>query len=393
MKLKHALIQAACAAVAFSATAAMAQNVVGGGASLPEFLYKAEITAFAPNYAPYASTGSGAGKTALLTNAPAAFNAVTGRTDTVVHYAGSDSILSPSEISTYNANRAATEGAAIQMPSVATAVGIAFKAAPSNITLTTDQLCGVFSGKITDWSAISGISGPIRVVYRSDSSGTTEIFTRHLSAVCSVASGNSNVNFTTTTTFANNFPSGVPSNFVGAALSAGVRDSIDVGNSIGYLSPDYINTTLAPASTAATKSLKAAFLRNKNITTGTATFQPTAAATTTALANLTISGTLSDQNSWAPLAADPAAGYPISGFTYLDHVQCYSNATVKTDVLAFLNKHYDYADTAQVNRIQGNGFALLPSAIVTKIKDEFLTGTANNLNIGNAVACSGKAGR
>ncbi len=407
MKLKHARINAACLAVAFSASSAMAQNVVGGGASLPEYLYKAEIGAFAPDYL-YASTGSGAGKTALLTNVATAFNNTytPPRTDAVVHFAGSDSVLSSTDLSGYT--RAGTDGNLVQMPSVGTAVGIPFKVGTlSALTLTANQLCGIFSGKWKTWDKVNASypASDINVVYRSDSSGTTEIFTRHLNAVCSTASGNSLINFPVTTRFSDVValinaapndplnPKNVSANFVAASLSAGVRDAIDARtNVIGYLSPDYINTTLAPTSTAATKNLTAASLRNKNNSTS---YTPSSANTTLALTNLTLGSNLADPTSWAPTVADPASGYPISGVTFLDHVTCYSNSSVLSKILGFLDRHYTYSGVNDnTSRIEGNGFAKLPSTIVTAIRDNLLTNNSGkNLNLGNATACSGKAGR
>ncbi|CAJ0821058.1 MULTISPECIES: substrate-binding domain-containing protein [Ralstonia] len=405
MKLKQVMIQAACAALALgTATVAFAGTqpnpspaspvVVGGGASLPEFLYSSEIAVFGPNHI-YAVTGSGGGKTALTTNNPAAFNAayVTPRTDTTVHYAGSDSILSSSDISAF-APRKGTDGALVQIPSVGTAVGIPFQnASLSSLTLNDDQLCGVFSGQITDWAALGGASGPIKVVYRSDSSGTSEIFTRHLAAVCNA--NNSNVTFVTSTKFTDSFPGGVPSNFVGGNLSAGVRDAVAANSGIGYLSPDYINTTLAPNSTVATKNLSAASLTNSN---DGQTYDPTSANTTTALSNLTLptlSSNLADPNTWALTVANPSTGYPIAGVTYLDHVQCYANATVLSKIQTFLDRHTTYSGiNSNLPRITGNGFAPLPDALVSLIRDNLLNNVnGKNVNIGNTTACAGKAGR
>ncbi len=400
VNVKQALIKAACLAVALGSSAAMAQTVVGGGASLPEYLYQSEKTDFPADYS-YAVTGSGVGKTSLLTNSPTAFNQAftPNRTDTVVHFAGSDSVLSDSEINTFNTNRSASEGGLIQMPSVGTAVGIPFKVSGvSSLTLTTNQLCSIFSGKFKKWNEVN-VGYPatdINVAFRSDSSGTTEIFTRHLASVCSVASGNSQITFPVTTRYSDVvalMPAADQARFQGANLSAGVRDAVDAGTSvIGYLSPDYINTTLAPSSAVATKNLTAAFLRNKNSSTN---YQPTAANTTLALNSLALGTDLSKPQSWAPTAADPASGYPISGLTFLDHVQCYSNATVQSKILAFLGRHYTYSGVNDnTNRIEGNGFAKLPTAIVDSIRKKLLDNVDGmNLNIGNATACSGKAGR
>ncbi|MDF3839047.1 substrate-binding domain-containing protein [Cupriavidus basilensis] len=399
MKLKHALINAACLAVAFSASSAMAQNVVGGGASAPEFLYKAEFGAFATDYL-YASTGSGAGKTALLTNVATAFNNTytPPRTDAVVHFAGSDSVLSSSDISGYT--RAATDGNLVQMPSVGTAVGIPFKiTGASALKLNTNQLCGIFSGKLSTWNQVlaSLPNSPINVVYRGDSSGTTEIFTRHLDAVCTTGTtGNSDVAFPVTTSFSNVvnlLSASAKLRFSAANLSAGVRDAIAAGtNVIGYLSPDYINTDLAPLSAAATQNLFAASLRNKN---NNVLYAPTSANITLALTNLTLGPNLADPKSWAPTAANPTSGYPISGLTFLDHVTCYSNSSVLSKILGFLDRHYTYSGVNDnTSRIEGNGFVKLPSTIVAAIRDNLLTNNSGtNLNLGNATACSGKAGR
>ena len=407
MKLKQVMIQAACAALALgSAAVAFAGTqpnpspaspvVVGGGASLPEFLYSSEIAAFGPNHI-YAVTGSGGGKTALTTNAPTAFNNayITPRADTTVHYAGSDSILSSSDITAF-APRKGTDGALVQIPSVGTAVGIPFQnASVSSLTLNDDQLCGVFSGLINDWSALGGAAGTIKVVYRSDSSGTSEIFTRHLAAVCNSTNTDPKVTFVTSTKFTDSFPSGVPANFVGGNLSAGVRDAVAANNGIGYLSPDYINTTLAPSSNVATKNLSAASLTNSN--DGVA-YDPTSANATTALSNLTLptlSSNLADPNTWALTVANPASGYPIAGLTYMDHVQCYANSTVLSKIQTFLDRHTTYSGVNDnTPLIVNNGFAPLPSALVSLIRDNLINNVnGKNVNIGNATACAGKAGR
>lgn len=43
-------------------------------------------------------------------------------------------------------------------------------------SLTTDQLAGLFSGEIKNWSAIDGTPGPVRIYSRDDKSGTYETF-------------------------------------------------------------------------------------------------------------------------------------------------------------------------------------------------------------------------
>ncbi|MBY4705781.1 substrate-binding domain-containing protein [Ralstonia insidiosa] len=312
-----------------------------------------------------------------------------------MHYAGSDSVLSASEINTYNANRRPTEGNLVQIPSFGTAVGIPFKKAGlSTLTLNDDQLCGIFSGQITDWSALdSSVSGMIKVVYHSDSSGTSEILTRHLNAVC-VIGYNSNVTFVISTKLSDSFPGGVmPANFVGRILSTGMRDAVATGNTIGYLSPNYINTTFAPSSAVATQNLTAASLTNAN---DGLDYQPDYLNTMQALSDLpAVGGDLSRPESWALTVATPPAGYPISGLTYLDQVQCYKDATVQGKILAFLDRHTTYSGTNNNRpRIRNNGFAPLPTTLVSAIRDNLINNVnGKNVNIGNTTACAGKAGR
>ncbi|MCR2698052.1 substrate-binding domain-containing protein, partial [Salmonella enterica] len=86
------------------------------------------------------------------------------------------------------------------------------------ITLTKAQLCGVLSGKFTKWSDVGVSSGSapdaFKVIYRSESSGTSELLTRHLQAVCGA---DSNVAFQGKSTFAQEFPSNTPpANFIAA---------------------------------------------------------------------------------------------------------------------------------------------------------------------------------
>ncbi len=155
-----------------AAQAAMA-DVNGGGATLPQPLYQTSGVLTA-GFAPYIGVGSGAGKSAFLTNDYTKF--VPGDTSgKKVHWAGSDSKLSATELSTYVSAHGAAWGPLIQVPSVATSVAIPFnKTGTANVDLSVNQLCGVFSGRLTDWSQItgSGRTGAITVVYRAESSGT-----------------------------------------------------------------------------------------------------------------------------------------------------------------------------------------------------------------------------
>lgn len=190
--------------------AALAQQVVvSGGATLPQPLYQDEINSFpASTFKAYVGKGSGAGKTAFLTNSAVGFDS-TG----VVHWIGSDSILTQTQINDYlttglgKIGNTSGHGPLVQIPSVGTPVTISYKGPAAGVTLNKAQLCGVLSGKYTKWSDVGVSSGSapdaFTVIYRSDSSGTTELLTRHLQAVCGT---DANVAFSGKSTFAQEFP-------------------------------------------------------------------------------------------------------------------------------------------------------------------------------------------
>ncbi|WP_025102273.1 substrate-binding domain-containing protein, partial [Burkholderia sp. A1] len=297
------------------ATAAMAAPVLqGGGSSLVAPTIGSEITQFGTSIGAltYFSVGSGAGQNAFLGNQPTFFGAgVTGTVD----FANSDAALLSAQVSGYQTGLGATNGPLIQIPYIVTAIAIPIVNNGQTITGTTPQttpgqansialndtdLCGIFSGKLTNWNQlfnpVTGTffanSAPISVIYRTDGSGTTELLTRHLSQVCSSVDTAAGVTFKDSLTFTDSFPSGFPagSTFVGASGSGGVRVSLVTtgGATIGYLSPDYTNTFLAPQSTVVTPTnavqLQVASLQNK---IDGQFYAPTAANATQALGTVT----------------------------------------------------------------------------------------------------------
>lgn len=151
-------------------------DINGGGSTLAQPLYQT-AGVLTTGFAPYIGAGSGAGKVAFLNNDYSKFVDGIARN---VHWVASDSKLRPVELDAYAFAHGAAWGPLIQVPSAATSIAIPFnKAGAAGIDLSVGQLCGVFSGRLTDWSQIngSGRTGPITVVYRAESSGTTELFT------------------------------------------------------------------------------------------------------------------------------------------------------------------------------------------------------------------------
>ncbi|MEK7919169.1 substrate-binding domain-containing protein, partial [Burkholderia contaminans] len=220
----------------------MAADIHGGGSSLVAPTIGAigntatEIGLFGTSEGSftYFSVGSGAGQNAFLNNQPTFFGStVTG----TVHFANSDAALSTAQLTSYKAGLGATNGPLIQIPYIVTPITVPVVNGPAvtstttpqttpgqahSIALNDDDLCGIFSGKLTNWNQVINpettaaytTNAPIKVIYRTDGSGTTELLTRHLAAVCKAANTATGVTFVDSLTFTASFPGGVvPSNF------------------------------------------------------------------------------------------------------------------------------------------------------------------------------------
>jgi ABC-type phosphate transport system substrate-binding protein len=365
-----------------SAQAAMA-DINGGGATLPQPLYQT-TGVLTTGFAAYIGVGSGNGKAAFLNNDYTKF--VAGTTGKNVHWAGSDSKLSTTELNNYVSAHGAAWGPLIQVPSVATSVAIPFnKTGTANVDLSVNQLCGVFSGRLNDWSQItgSGRTGAINVVYRNESSGTTELFTRFLNAKCAETG-----TFAITTNFASSYSGGLPAGAVPAVTSQGVMDALNAAQGrITYMSPDYAAPTLAGLDDA-TKVAKVAGV------------SPAPANVSTAIAGVAVpaAANRANPNAWVPVfaattsptdpsvVAYPSTGYPILGFTNVIFSQCYADGTQSTQVRDFFTRHYGVS-TNNDAAITANRFVPLPALWKTAIRNTFLTASSAQ-SIGNTNVCN-----
>jgi len=366
-----------------TAQAAMA-DINGGGATLPQPLYQTAGVLTA-GFAQYIGVGSGKGKLAFLNNDYSQFGTGTKN----VHWAGSDSKLNANELASYASNHGAAWGPLIQVPSVATSVAIPFNKAANvatdpGVNLSVNQLCGVFSGRLTTWDQISnsGRIGAITVVYRDEDSGTTELFTRFLNAKCTETKP-----FAVTTKFSASYGT-LPANAVAATTSQGVMNALNAGDGrITYMSPDYAAPTLAGLDDA-TKVAKVAGV------------SPAPANVSAAIAAVTVpaAANRSNPNAWVPVFAaatnpnDPSvvvypdSGYPILGFTNLVFSQCYADATQTSQVRAFFSRHYG-ALANNDGAINSNRFVPLPASWKTAVRDTFLTASSGQ-SIGNTSVCN-----
>lgn len=272
MKKQRTLLSCAIAltaALASTATLAAPIKLYGGGATLPANAYngsdwlnsnpakrlsssipgstdpmsatslfgKRATAASNPAYIQYCQTGSGTGR-GVITGAkpdatavcgdysgptPNGFSAVTAR----ANFAASDAPLSGSDVSTFAANNSAY-GSPIQFPAVAGAIAIIYNNADqvTRMNITEATLCRIFAGQVTNWKQIKSNlpSKPIKLVVRSDNSGTTFSFMNHLSAVCPTAQPTATTGFTTQSVFA--------AGAVGAVLPAGTIASSGNGGVI-----------------------------------------------------------------------------------------------------------------------------------------------------------------
>lgn len=157
--------------------AAESVRLTGSGASFPAPIYLTWFKDFSKNTpgvtVDYQSKGSGAGVQDFLNK--------------TVDFAASDSAMSDADIAKV------AEGVQL-LPMTAGEIVLAYNLPgnPKGVKLSRDVYSNIFLGKITKWNdpQIAAANPelklpdlPITVVVRADSSGTTAVFTKHLSAI------------------------------------------------------------------------------------------------------------------------------------------------------------------------------------------------------------------
>ncbi|AZD29500.1 substrate-binding domain-containing protein [Pseudomonas chlororaphis] len=376
---KRTMIAASLAVAALASAQSMAA-VVGGGATLPEQLYNTPGV-LNSGFSPYFGVGSGAGKTAVLTNNIGSLT-TTLPAGTTVDYAGSDSILNATEISNYKTahqNVPATSpdnwGPLLQFPSAATSVTIPYnKTGTTNLNLTSEQLCLALSannGVARTWGEVLNTSDttPVRVVYRSGSSGTSEILTRHLNNRCP------SVFTSVSSTFTNAHPGAEPASWIPVTTSAAMASTVaSTAGAIGYVGPEDVDAT----NNAVVARVNGLLPTVGNVQTALSTIDPPATAADRA-----------DLTKWAPVLPNPATGYSIVGYTNFIFGQCYKDTADVTSIRTFLNKHYN------ATFANSNDQAIIDKKLIpltanwkTAIRGAFIPPTsAQGLN--NASVCNG----
>lgn len=356
--------------VVLSAMALMSSQVLavtGAGAAIPAALYKGSSNSIFPDNFSYFPEYWGTnvdGKTAFLNNDATVFGGAGG-----VHFAVTDSVLSLKELSDYSTNFYKSYGPLIQLPSVATSVVITYKkSGVSNLNLTSDQLCWLLSGRVQTWGQLLGTSDstPLRVVYNSNSSGKTEILTRHLNAVCPIE-------FSVNTIFVKARQSWEPLPWTWVAVNNDslVASTVNAEDgSIGYSGPDGLD------------------IKNNAVVARINGVLPTLGNVSAALSSIPLPHPPSQPYAWGPIVAKPSVGYSISAYSNLIFGQCYKDQNVAEDVRAFIAKHYSTPGNAVATA--AHNFIPLPVTWKNVVTWNFLTNSSGeNLDINNPSVCNG----
>jgi phosphate transport system substrate-binding protein len=276
----------------------------GAGASFPNPLYQKWLSEYGKLNAKvkidYQSIGSGGG-----------IKQIQART---VDFGASDSPMKDEDLK-------AAPGEILHIPTVLGAVVITYNLAGVSqpLRFTPDVIADIFLGKIKKWSDPkikadnAGVNFPnadITVVHRSDSSGTSAVFTDYLSKVSpewkeKVGSGTSP-----------SWPAGV-----GGKGNEGVTGQVkQTPNTIGYVELAY----------AVQNKLPAALVRNK----ANNFVEPTIDAVTAAAAASV--ATTPDDLRVSITDAAGATAYPISSYTYILAYKAQSDATKGKTLVDFL---------------------------------------------------------
>jgi len=450
MSRTHLLGAASAAALACLSTGSFAKPkphtpIYGGGSTLAQFDYLAEfasynaaVTAKEGTFSTYWEAGSGTGQQAFLNDNLScdidkvtganggACNSSPGTAGNTVQYGASDATLNSTQIATWATSSFGQSyaGNLIQLPSMG--VGISIPVNDTNITangqatFSDNDLCGIFSGLITNFSQITDsatapAAGQFKVVYRTDGSGTSFLLTSHLNAVCKAGNTKPGVSFTATTTFASLFTSlgGVATvipNSVGEAGSSGIANYLAglsngaVPQAIGYISPDF--TTVDPNSFATLSNGQASPLVVAAVFNGSTAVLPTVVDIENALSHPILGSNLSPPTNasqganpalWVPLIQTASEGYPIVGYTTFDFAQCYADPTVTKGIIAFLKDHYGLNAPYTTDQSQ-NGFVRVSKSGAVKflqpIEHDLLANKNGwNTNIGNTTVCPTVTGR
>jgi phosphate transport system substrate-binding protein len=299
----------------------------GAGASFPAPLYNKWFKAYGATHpdvqVDYQSVGSGGGKKSVI--------------DKTVDFGASDAAMTDEEMSR-------VQGGVQLLPMTAGAIVIAYNVdGVTSLNLSRKAYTGIFLGKIKRWNdpAIAAANPgaklpdlPINVIVRADSSGTSFVFSKHLSAV------SEDFNKAVGANTMPNWPVGTKSKG-----NEGVTASLKTTpGAIGYVEYGYANSQKLNTATLENKA-------GKYVAASTASGQA-ALASADLPANLIV---------WA---SDPTApdAYPIVTYTWLICYRKYPDAKK----LAALQELLKYGLTDGQKDAEALGYIPLPLNVSTK---------------------------
>ena len=240
----------------------------GSGATFPAPIYQRwfqDYSSSTGNRVNYQSVGSGAGVRQFVAG--------------TVDFAASDEPISPKDASK-------VKRGVVQFPAVGGTIAVAYNKSGCNLKLTQKQTVDVFTGRITDWKQLGCSSGPIKVVHRSDGSGTTYAFTSSLKEF-----GGWNLGAAKSV----NWPTGI-----GAKGNEGVSATLkQTSGSIGYISSSFLKSA----------GLKSAAIQNK----AGQFIQPNTRSGQAALNSIVLDSNLAGEES----NPSTSGAYPISSLTWI----------------------------------------------------------------------------
>ncbi len=316
-------------------------SLSGAGATFPLPFYNmsfAKYTATTGTKVSYGGVGSGAGIKSL--------------TDKVVDFGATDAFLSDAEL-------AAMPAPIIHIPTCSGAVVVAFNLPGiQDIKLTPDVLVKILMGEIKNWNdaslkklnpAVKFPNEVITVVYRSDGSGTTNMFTDYLSKVSKewkskIGTGKSV-----------KWPVGI-----GAKGNPGVAGTVhSTVGAIGYIGSEY----------AFAEKIASASLQNQ-----AGKFIKASIASVSASGK----GVIPADTRVMLTNSSAATAYPISGFTWLIlyKEQSYNKRSLPQVQATLKLIQYVISPAAQAIATQTN-YAPLPAAVVLRAKAILKTVTYN----------------
>ncbi len=256
--------------------------LTGAGASFPKFLYDRYFPAFKQETGitiNYEGVGSGAGLRQFIGG--------------TVDFAGSDVLLKPEQASKI-------ERGMVAIPTAGGAIAVIYNLeGVENLKLSRQNLVDIFTGNMQFWSDpriaennpdVQLPDVEIKPVVRADASGTTYIFSNHLSTLSETFKQEVGTSLTP------KWKEG----FLTARENAGIAQMVrQTPNSIGYVEAVYSIENKIPSAAIANKAGNFVL--------------PTLPETNKAFADIKFGDDLSVDAS----IADPPDGYPIVGITYL----------------------------------------------------------------------------